>query len=420
VDARELFSCLRESVSEGFERITVLFRAGSNSTDSAAAAGVAATIRSLAKELGGRGFAVNGVCIHGDSVPPEGVCHAVQYLCLPEAAFITGQVVHVGRHGCDNSSKPPEHSHVEAPSLQGRVALVTGAARGIGAAIATRLAREGARVVGVDMPGGQSEEALRSRMAGLGGSAIPLDISTSSAPSALLSALAAARVSRTHVVVHNAGITRDKTLRRMKDEQIDAVLKVNLEAPVRLTAALASAGLIGRSWDGAFEAESPGSDRVVCISSISGIGGAFGQTNYAYSKAGIIGWAECSARVERTVGWVARYGFYGLTQVTFCACTLLLHLHMFLISYVKRSAAYAAYEGLRGVTFHAVAPGFIETDMVDTMPFFAREAGRRLNAFSQGGLPEDIASAVAFFAHPEANGLSGCTLRVCGGHMLGR
>jgi 3-oxoacyl-[acyl-carrier protein] reductase len=74
----------------------------------------------------------------------------------------------------------------------------------------------------------------------------------------------------------------------------------------------------------------------------------------------------------------------------------------------------------RSITYHAIAPGFIETDMVGTIPFFAREAGRRMNAFSQGGLPEDIASAVAFFAHPQADGLSGCVLRVCGGHMLGR
>jgi 3-oxoacyl-[acyl-carrier protein] reductase len=82
--------------------------------------------------------------------------------------------------------------------------------------------------------------------------------------------------------------------------------------------------------------------------------------------------------------------------------------------------AAASRVGRSRISFHAVAPGFIETDMVATMPFLAREAGRRLNAFRQGGLPEDVASAVAFFSHPNAGGLSGSVLRVCGGHMLGR
>ena len=80
----------------------------------------------------------------------------------------------------------------------------------------------------------------------------------------------------------------------------------------------------------------------------------------------------------------------------------------------------AAKQESSGITFNAIAPGFIETDMVGTIPFLSREAARRLNALQQGGLPEDIASAVAFLAHPDAGAISGGVLRVCGGHMLGR
>lgn len=281
LDPRELFTALRGTLSEGFRRTTVVFRAGSDTPSHAAAAATGGLIRSLAKEVGGRGYTVNGVCVHGTPVP-RSVEHAAAYLSLPEAAFVTGQVVHVGREGSDRGAVLASGVNSRAACLSGRIAVVTGAARGIGAAIARRLAREGATIVGIDIP--SAEEPLRVVMASVAGIAVPLDIAAPGAAGRAVAALRHAGVSRTHVVVHNAGITRDKTLRRMKDAAVDAVLRVNLEAPLALTSALTDAGLLGGPG-----ASAEDSDRVICVSSISGIGGAFGQTNYSYSKAGLIG-----------------------------------------------------------------------------------------------------------------------------------
>lgn len=280
-DPRELFGLLRDSQAKNYLRTTIVFTAGSTDESRAAAAGIGGLIRSLAKEIGGRGRGINGVCVHGpsDIVWPRATAHAAGYLSLPESSFITGQVVHAGRNLEGAEMCEPVHR----ASLTGSVALVTGAARGIGAAVATRLAREGATVVGVDVP--SVAEQLRATMSALGGIPVLLDITSPNAANRLVAELRAAHITHTHIVVHNAGVTRDKTLRRMKDEAIDAVLSVNLEAPMALTDALLKAGLLG--WP----ADSKGGlvDKVICLSSISGIGGAFGQTNYAYSKAGLIG-----------------------------------------------------------------------------------------------------------------------------------
>ena len=276
----------------------------------------------------------------------------LRFLLSPKSAYVSGQVVRVGRA----DAAPPQDW--ERP-LADRVALVTGASRGIGAAIAATLARDGAHVVGLDVPALADDlEAVTSE---LSGSSLALDITDPEAPRTIASHLA-----REHggadIVVHNAGITRDKTLGRMDDERWSSVIEVNLAAPERITAALLE-------YEGALRERA----RIVCVSSISGIAGNAGQTNYATSKAGVIGLVEALAPVAAQ----------------------------------------------RGATVNAVAPGFIESDMTARMPLATREVGRRMNSLSQGGLPVDVAEAIAWFASPASGGVNGNVVRVCGQSLLG-
>ena len=276
----------------------------------------------------------------------------LRFLLSPKSAYVSGQVVRVGRA----DAAPPQDW--ERP-LADRVALVTGASRGIGAAIAATLARDGAHVVGLDVPALADDlEAVTSE---LSGSSLALDITDPEAPRTIASHLA-----REHggadIVVHNAGITRDKTLGRMDDERWSSVIEVNLAAPERITAALLE-------HEGALRERA----RIVCVSSISGIAGNAGQTNYATSKAGVIGLVDALAPVAAQ----------------------------------------------RGATVNAVAPGFIESDMTARMPLATREVGRRMNSLSQGGLPVDVAEAIAWFASPASGGVNGNVVRVCGQSLLG-
>ena len=163
------------------------------------------------------------------------------------------------------------------------------------------------------------------------------------------------------IVVHNAGITRDKTLAKMSDDFWNSVINVNLNAPQVLTQALLDAGKLHDNG------------RVVLIASISGIAGNMGQTNYAVSKAGVIGLAQ----------------------------------------------AWAPALAKRGISINAVAPGFIETQMTAAIPLTIREAGRRMNSMGQGGLPQDVAEAVAWFAQPGSGAATAQVLRVCGQSLLG-
>jgi 3-oxoacyl-[acyl-carrier protein] reductase len=194
----------------------------------------------------------------------------------------------------------------------------------------------------------------------IGGSSLLMDITEADAPATIASHLLEAH-GGVGVVVHNAGVTRDKTLARMSPDQWRQVLNINLTAPHRI-----DQELFGR------DAVKPGG-RVVCVSSISGIAGNAGQTNYATSKAGIIGMVEA---------WAPRLGD-------------------------------------RGVTINAVAPGFIETQMTAAMPIATREAGRRMNSLSQGGLPIDVAETIAWFASPASGGVTGNVVRVCGQSLIG-
>ncbi len=163
------------------------------------------------------------------------------------------------------------------------------------------------------------------------------------------------------MVVHNAGVTRDKTLGRMSEDLWDLVLSINVTAPQRIDKALFEQDVVRDNG------------RVVGVSSISGIAGNAGQTNYSTSKAGVIGMVE----------------------------------------------AWAPALAKRGVTINAVAPGFIETTMTAAMPITIREAGRRMNSMAQGGLPVDVAETIAWFANPASAGVTGNVVRVCGQSLLG-
>ena len=275
----------------------------------------------------------------------------LRFLLSARSAYVSGQVIRVG------AGQPGTVSNWDEP-LAGRVAVVTGAARGIGAAIAETLSRDGAEVVCLDVPAAGG--ALAQVANRIGGTAFQLDITAEDAPQRLLDHLQE-RFGGVHVVVHNAGITRDKMLVNMRPDLWSAVLAVNLESQLRINRALEDSSVL-----------QPGG-RVVCVSSTSGIAGNRGQTNYAASKAGIIGMVEALAP-----------------------------------AFAKRDA-----------TINAVAPGFIETDMTAAMPFAVREMGRRVNSMQQGGRPVDVAETVAWLAQPGSAGVNGEVVRVCGQSLVG-
>ena len=305
--------------------------------------------RSLAKELK-RAIAVQLVYVSEGA--EEQLESTLRFLLSPRCAYVSGQVVRIG---------VPSHAAAVvvdwARPLEGKKILVTGASRGIGAAIAEVMARDGAQLICLDVP--QAQEGLDEIANRLGARSLALDIGSIDAPKDL--ADAALADGGWDVVVHNAGITRDKTIANMKEHLWQAVINVNLSAQERINDALVEAGAL------------EGGGRIVCVSSISGIAGNLGQTNYALSKAGVIGMVQSMAPV------LAK----------------------------------------KGITINAVAPGFIETQMTAAVPFALREAGRRMNSMGQGGQPVDVAEAIAWFASPASGGLTGNVLRVCGQSLIG-
>ncbi len=304
-------------------------------------------VRSVGKEIG-RGSTAALVYVAPGS--EDAVESTLRFLLSARSAYVSGQVVHVAG---DAGAAPADWEH----PLAGRVAVVTGASRGIGEAIAEVLARDGAHVVCLDVP---AQGADLSRVANrVGGSTLQADITAPDSP-ARIAAHLRERHGGVDVVVHNAGVTRDKKLANMKPELWDLVLDINLSAQERIDDAL---------LDGVLR---PGG-RIVCVSSISGIAGNVGQSNYATSKAGVIG--------------------------------------------MVRSMAPALAPN--GITINAVAPGFIETAMTAAVPLATREVGRRLNSLSQGGLPVDVAETIAWFASPASGAVTGNVVRVCGQSLLG-
>jgi 3-oxoacyl-[acyl-carrier protein] reductase len=303
--------------------------------------------RSLGKEIGGRGATCQLVYVASGA--EDQLASTLRFLLSPRSAYVSGQVVRIGA----GVATAPEIDW-ERP-LAGKTALVTGASRGIGAAIATTLARDGATVVGLDVP--QAADDLRAVTDALGGEAIGLDITAEDAPERI----AAHFSDGVDVVVHNAGVTKDRTIAKMPEERWTQLMEINLSSEERINDALLDGGRLNANG------------RIVCVSSMSGIAGNSGQTNYAASKAGVIGMVEAMA--PELAG--------------------------------------------RGATINAVAPGFIETKMTAAMPIGPREAGRRLSSLSQGGLPVDVAETIAWFASPASTGVNGNVVRVCGQSLLG-
>ena len=333
-------------------RVVVVGRPASDAKKpvrAATRAGLEGFTRSLAKEIGSNGSIANSVFVQVGAEDRLGP--VLRFLLSPRAAFISCQPLHVTR--VVKGDEAPD-THV----LGGKVPLVTGAARGIGEATAELLAAEGAHVVCLDRP---ADDAPTSKVAQrIGGSTLLVDITDADAPERI-SAELKERFGGVDIVVHNAGVTRDKTLARMKPEQWDMAVDINLGAVISITDRLL-----------ADETLRPGG-RVICLSSVSGIAGNRGQTNYSAGKAGIVGFVE----------------------------------------------ALAPKVAKKGITVNAIAPGFIETRLTDAMPVAIREVARRMSAVGQGGKPEDVGQAITFLATPGAVGVTGETLRVCGGALVG-
>ncbi|ALE05974.1 3-ketoacyl-ACP reductase [Arthrobacter sp. ERGS1:01] len=350
---REVGASLRDLARNG--RVLSISRAATVDDAPAVAAarnGVDGIIRSLAKELRA-GATANGVLLaNGVAATSPGATAALRFFLSARSAFVDGQFLTASLEGAE------QETDWDSP-LAGRVAVVTGAARGIGAAIARTLARDGAKVIVVDVPAAGDHLAAVANE--IHGTALQLDITATEAGARILDH-AAQRYGRLDIVVHNAGITRDKLLANMDPGRWDSVIAVNIAAQLRMNQA--------------FLASSHFTDhpRIISVASTSGIAGNRGQTNYAASKAGVIG--------------------------------------------MVRSTAPLLAE--RGGTVNAVAPGFIETDMTAKIPFATREVARRLNSLQQGGLPGDVAEAIAFFASEAAAGVTANVLRVCGQNLVGQ
>jgi len=242
--------------------------------------------------------------------------------------------------------------------FSGEIVLVTGASRGIGAAIADALAARGAKVIGT-ATSDAGAQAISERLAGWTGVGRNLDVTDGVAVEALVESIAA-EFGPVSILVNNAGITRDQLLLRMKDEDWNAILDTNLSSVFRTSKAVLRGMMKARKG------------RIISIASVIGLTGNAGQANYAAAKAGIIAFSKSLAKEI----------------------------------------------GSRGVTVNVVAPGFIETDMTRALPEAQKDAMQTQIALGRFGAPADIAEAVAFLASPAAAYITGETLHVNGGMYM--
>ncbi|MEA9747569.1 3-oxoacyl-ACP reductase FabG [Xanthomonas campestris pv. raphani] len=242
--------------------------------------------------------------------------------------------------------------------LQGEIALVTGASRGIGAAIADTLAAQGATVIGT-ATSASGAAAIGERLAANGGHGRELNVTDAAAVDALIDAIGK-EFGAVSILVNNAGITRDNLLMRMKDDDWQAIIDTNLTSVFRTSKAVMRGMMKARKG------------RIINIASVVGVIGNPGQTNYAAAKAGIIAFSKSLAREI----------------------------------------------GSRGITVNVVAPGFIDTDMTKALPEDAKTALLQQIALGHLGQPDDIANAVAFLAGPTARYITGETLHVNGGMYM--
>ena len=304
-------------------------------------------VKSVGREIGRKGATALLITVQDGA--EARAASVLRFFLSDRSTYVTGQVVRV-------TNMVREAQPLNVQPLQGKIALVTGAAQGIGAATARLLAREGAKVIVLDRPAAESSASAVA--AEIDGVTLLVDVTEDDAAEKI-AAFVEEKFGGVDVIIHNAGITRDKTLAKMESSWWDQTIGVNLIAVHRMNEALES--LINEGG------------RIVCLSSISGIAGNVGQTNYAASKAGIIGLVEALA--------------------------------------VKLAA--------RGIAVNAVAPGFIETQMTAAIPAATREVARRLSNLFQGGQPQDVAEVLTFLSSPNAAGVSGQVLRVCGGNFVG-
>lgn len=241
-----------------------------------------------------------------------------------------------------------------------KVALVTGASRGIGAAIALKLARQGTTVIGT-ATSAQGAAAIGAVLtsAGLRGSGVAMDVNDAAQVDQVLEHVASEFGDIT-ILVNNAAITRDNLLLRMKEEEWDDILSTNLKSVYRLSKQVLRGMMKARCG------------RIINITSVVGATGNAGQVNYAAAKAGVVGFSKSLAREV----------------------------------------------GSRNITVNCIAPGFIDTDMTRTLPDTQRSAMIGQIPLGRLGTPDDVAAAVAFLATPEAGYITGCTLHVNGGMYM--
>jgi 3-oxoacyl-[acyl-carrier protein] reductase len=352
VALQEFFSPLVRSL-EPCGRVLVLVtqpdRAGS-ADERVAQRALEGFTRSLGKEVG-KGSTVNLVYVAPGA--EDTLASTLAFFLSPKSAYVSGQVARLGVTGTTKAEPVID----PAKPLTGTVAIVTGASRGIGEQIARVLHRDGATVLGIDVP--QAASDLQALMRELDGDHLVLDITGKDAPQRIAQHVKT-KFGKVDAVVHNAGITRDKKLANMAEDRWRSVIAVNLTAPERITRELLDQDLLNKNG------------RIVGVASIAGIAGNVGQTNYAASKAGVIGLVDSLAGELKD-----------------------------------------------GITVNAVAPGFIITQMTAAVPFATREVGQRLNAMAQGGLPVDVAETIAWFLSPGSTAVNGNVVRVCGQMMLG-
>ncbi|MFJ6002814.1 3-oxoacyl-ACP reductase [Arthrobacter sp. NPDC092385] len=347
-------------------RVVALFRSSADTTDPAEAAarqGIDGAIRSVAHEVRW-GATANGIILRGDAATTDPTTlGALRFFLSGKSAYVDGQFVEVSATPAGSiaglaAATTAEGEGVPDQPLAGRTAVVTGAARGIGAKIAEVLARDGARVVALDVPA--AGEQLAQVANRVGGTALQLDITAPDAAARILEH-AGQRFGMLDIVVHNAGITRDKLLANMDASRWDSVIAVNIASQLRMNEEFLASPVFSDTG------------RIISLASTSGIAGNRGQSNYAASKAGVIGMVRAQA---------------------------------------------AAFDGV-GRTINAVAPGFIETDMTAKIPPLTRQVARRLSSLQQGGLPVDVAETIAFLASDAAAGINGQVVRVCGQNLVG-
>jgi 3-oxoacyl-[acyl-carrier protein] reductase len=310
--------------------------------------------RTIGKEL--RAGATSNLVYLRTGVSAGDLASTLSFLLEGRSAFVSGQAWRVG------PSKAP-HELTDKP-FEGRIVVVTGAARGIGAQIAKVFARDGAKIVAIDIP--QSGDDLATVANEVGGSALQLDITAADAGERI-----AAHVAHVHgadariwALVNNAGITRDRMIANLDEQKWAQVIEVNLAAEMRI-----NDYLLHHDVPGGFADEA----RIVGIASTSGIAGLAGQTNYAASKAGLMGYTWALSRQLAD----------------------------------------------RPITVNAVAPGFIETRLTEAIPIVQREIFRRTSSMKQGGKPVDVAETLAYLCGPASGGVDGQVVRVCGQNLVG-